>query len=157
MQTLSQSQLEAAMAAANDADASPEERAEMLMEMAMGMQQRPKSAQQLHDAVRSAATHSGPTPLEAHPSLLFARAHGAAQGGRTQEALALYLAAAREPRLAAAALQRPDQLPHTAGRVVFALFVVRHHEVVDSTSTGNSDHSGRRRRKPTSSCLELRT
>ena len=51
MQTLSQSQLEAAMAAANDADASPEERAEMLMEMAMGMQQRPKSAQQLHDAV----------------------------------------------------------------------------------------------------------
>lgn len=60
-------------------------------------------AQQLHDAVRSAATHSGPTPLEAHPSLLFARAHGAAQGGRTQEALALYLAAAREPRLAAAA------------------------------------------------------
>jgi mxaK protein len=60
-------------------------------------------AQQLQDAVRSATTHSGPTPLEAHPSLLFARAHGAAQAGRTQEALALYLAAARDPRLAAAA------------------------------------------------------
>ena len=51
MQTLSQSQLEAALAAADDADASPEERAEMLMEIAMGLQQRPKSAQQLHDAV----------------------------------------------------------------------------------------------------------
>jgi tetratricopeptide (TPR) repeat protein len=51
VQTLSQSQLDAALAAADDADASPEERAEMLMEIAMGMQQRPKSAQQLHDAV----------------------------------------------------------------------------------------------------------
>lgn len=51
MQTISQSQLEAALAAADDADASPEERAEMLMEIAMGMQQRPKSAKQLHDAV----------------------------------------------------------------------------------------------------------
>ncbi|EHR71126.1 hypothetical protein BurJ1DRAFT_2287 [Burkholderiales bacterium JOSHI_001] len=59
--------------------------------------------QQLRDAVRGAATHTGPTPLESHPSLLFARAHGAAQGAHTQEALALYLAAAREPRLAAAA------------------------------------------------------
>jgi tetratricopeptide (TPR) repeat protein len=51
LQTLSQSQFEAALAAADDGDASPEERAEMLMEIAMGMQQRPKSAQQLHDAV----------------------------------------------------------------------------------------------------------
>lgn len=51
MQTLSQSQFEAALAAADDADASTEERAEMLMEIAMGLQQRPKSAQQLHDAV----------------------------------------------------------------------------------------------------------
>lgn len=60
-------------------------------------------AQRLHEAVRESAGHRGPTPLDAHPSLLFARAHGAAQGGRTQEALALYLAAARDPRLAAAA------------------------------------------------------
>jgi tetratricopeptide (TPR) repeat protein len=51
LQTLSQSQFDAALAAADDPDASPEERAEMLMEIAMGMQQRPKSAQQLHDAV----------------------------------------------------------------------------------------------------------
>ena len=50
--TLSQSQLEAALSAANDVDASPEERAEMLMEIAMGLQQRPKDAQQLHDAVQ---------------------------------------------------------------------------------------------------------
>ena len=51
MQTLSQSQLEAALAAADDADASPQERAEMLMEIAMGMQLRPRSPRQLHDAV----------------------------------------------------------------------------------------------------------
>ena len=51
MQTLSQSQLDAALAAADDDDASPEERAEMLMEIAMGMQQVPKSPQQLADAI----------------------------------------------------------------------------------------------------------
>ena len=52
LQTLSESQFEAALNAAEDADASPEERAEMLMEIAMGLQARPKSAQQLADAVR---------------------------------------------------------------------------------------------------------
>ena len=51
MQTLSNTQFEAALNAAEDADALPEERAEMLMEIAMGMQARPKSAQQLTDAV----------------------------------------------------------------------------------------------------------
>jgi len=49
--TLSQSQLEAALSAADDMDASPEDRAEMLMEIAMGLQVRPKSQQQLADAV----------------------------------------------------------------------------------------------------------
>ena len=39
------------MAAAADADASPQERAEMLMEIAMGLQARPQSAQQLVDAI----------------------------------------------------------------------------------------------------------
>ncbi len=52
MQTLSHTQFEAALAAADDADASPEERAEMLMEIAMGLQSRPQSAQQLLDAVK---------------------------------------------------------------------------------------------------------
>jgi tetratricopeptide (TPR) repeat protein len=52
MQTLTQAQLQAALAAAEDDSAAPEERAEMLMEIAMGLQQRPDSAQQLHDAVR---------------------------------------------------------------------------------------------------------
>jgi tetratricopeptide (TPR) repeat protein len=51
LQTLSQSQLEAALNAAEDIDASPEERAEMLMEIAMGLQVRPKSPQQLADAM----------------------------------------------------------------------------------------------------------
>jgi tetratricopeptide (TPR) repeat protein len=48
---MSQSQLSAALAAADDASATAEERAEMLMEIAMGLQQRPKSVQQLHDAI----------------------------------------------------------------------------------------------------------
>lgn len=51
MQTLSQTQFESALKAAEDADASPEERAEMLMEIAMGLQSQPRSVQQLHDAV----------------------------------------------------------------------------------------------------------
>ena len=46
---------------------------------------------------------AGPTALDAHPSVQFAHAHAHAAAGRRQEALALYLAAAREPRLAAAA------------------------------------------------------
>lgn len=65
MQTLSQSQLDAALAAAEDADASAEERAEMLMEIAMGMQQRPKSAQQLHDAVALYERAQGLVPATA--------------------------------------------------------------------------------------------
>ncbi len=52
MQSLSRSQLEAALTAAEAADASPEERAEMLMEIAMGLQLRPKTAEPLHDAVQ---------------------------------------------------------------------------------------------------------
>ncbi|WP_428420350.1 hypothetical protein [Methylibium sp.] len=51
MQTLSQSQLQAALGAAEDAAASPQERAEMLMEIAMGLQRRPESAQQITDAI----------------------------------------------------------------------------------------------------------
>lgn len=51
MHTLSQSQWRAALAAAESADATPAERAEMLMEIAMGLQHRPASAQPLHDAI----------------------------------------------------------------------------------------------------------
>jgi tetratricopeptide (TPR) repeat protein len=44
-------ELKAALAAAEDATATPSERAEMLMEMAMGLQSRPKSVERLHFAV----------------------------------------------------------------------------------------------------------
>ena len=44
-------ELKAALAAAEDASATPSERAEMLMEMAMGLQHRPKSADPLRFAV----------------------------------------------------------------------------------------------------------
>jgi tetratricopeptide (TPR) repeat protein len=44
-------ELRAALAAAESEDASPAERAEMLMEIAMGFQRRPKSPDQLHAAV----------------------------------------------------------------------------------------------------------
>jgi tetratricopeptide (TPR) repeat protein len=46
-----QAELRAALTAADDASASPVERAEMLMEIAMGLQQRPKSPEQLVAAV----------------------------------------------------------------------------------------------------------
>ena len=45
------SEVRAALAAADDDGATPVERAEMLMEMAMGLQHRPKSADQLQSAV----------------------------------------------------------------------------------------------------------
>ena len=71
MQTLSQTQFEAALKAADDADASPAERAEMLMEIAMGLQSRPKSVQQLHDAVGLYERALAVAPAEA--ALLKAR------------------------------------------------------------------------------------
>ena len=50
-QSLAMSQFEAALQAVDADDASAEEKAEMLMEIAMGMQLRPKTADQLHQAV----------------------------------------------------------------------------------------------------------
>jgi tetratricopeptide (TPR) repeat protein len=71
LQTLAHSQFEAALAAAEDPDASPQERAEMLMEIAMGMQARPKSPQQLLDAVALYERAFAVAPAEA--ALLKAR------------------------------------------------------------------------------------
>ena len=47
MATLSDANFEAALKAVETEDASDEEKAEMLMEMAMGIQQKPKSAKQI--------------------------------------------------------------------------------------------------------------
>lgn len=52
MQTIAESQFAAALRAAQDPTASPDERAEMLMEIAMGLQLKPRSPHELHDAVR---------------------------------------------------------------------------------------------------------
>jgi tetratricopeptide (TPR) repeat protein len=49
--SLAQSQFEAALNAVETDSAGPEEKAEMLLEIAMGMQLRPKTATQLHSAV----------------------------------------------------------------------------------------------------------
>jgi tetratricopeptide (TPR) repeat protein len=49
--TLSTAQFEAALKAVESEDATPEEKAEMLMEIAMGMQQKPKTSRQLEEAV----------------------------------------------------------------------------------------------------------
>lgn len=51
VQTVAESQFAAALRTAEDPAASPEERAEMLMEIAMGLQVKPKSPKQLRDAV----------------------------------------------------------------------------------------------------------
>lgn len=50
-QSLSQSQFDAAMRAAEADNVQPEQRVEMLMEIAMSMQTRPKSTQELRDAI----------------------------------------------------------------------------------------------------------
>jgi tetratricopeptide (TPR) repeat protein len=65
MPTVAESQFAAALQAAEDPQASAEERAEMLMEMAMSLQLKPKSAQQLHDAVTlyGRALEQQPSPL----------------------------------------------------------------------------------------------
>jgi mxaK protein len=60
-------------------------------------------AQRFNAAIEAAARDAGPVPHAAAPMLQFARAHGAAAAGRAQEALTLYQAATRDPRLAAAA------------------------------------------------------
>ncbi len=51
MQTLSTSEFDAALRAVEQEESTAEEKAEMLMEIAMGMQSRPKTPQQLHQAV----------------------------------------------------------------------------------------------------------
>lgn len=51
VQTVAEAQFAAALRAAEDPAASPEERAEMLMEIAMSLQVKPKSSDQLRDAV----------------------------------------------------------------------------------------------------------
>ena len=51
MSTLSTAQFEAALKAVESEDATPEEKAEMLMEIAMGLQQKPKTSRQLEEAV----------------------------------------------------------------------------------------------------------
>ena len=49
--TLADEQVRAALTAIETEDASPSEKAEMLMEIAMGLQQQPKTPQQIHDAI----------------------------------------------------------------------------------------------------------
>jgi len=66
-QSLAMSQFEAALHAVETDDAGPQDKAEMLMEIAMGLQLRPKSAEQLHQAVdlyeRALATCPKDAPL----------------------------------------------------------------------------------------------
>lgn len=51
MRTLSDAQVEAALNAVEIDNATPEEKAEMLMEIAMGLQQKPQEAKQIEDAI----------------------------------------------------------------------------------------------------------
>lgn len=65
LSALSSSQFEAAIAAAESDTASAEEKAEMLMEIAMGMQARPKTPDQLHQAVALYERAVGTCPPDA--------------------------------------------------------------------------------------------
>ena len=69
--SMSVSDFNAALRAVESDEASPEEKAEMLMEIGMGMQTRPKSAQDLHQAVALYERALGLCPATA--SLLSAR------------------------------------------------------------------------------------
>jgi tetratricopeptide (TPR) repeat protein len=71
VQKLAEAQYAAALRAAEEPRSSPEERAEMLMEIAMGIQLRPASPQQLHDAL--ALYERALDTLTGHPGLLRAR------------------------------------------------------------------------------------
>ena len=68
VQTIAESQFAAALRTAEDPTASPDERAEMLMEIAMSLQVKPKSPEQLRDAVtlyRRALAETSATLLQA--------------------------------------------------------------------------------------------
>jgi tetratricopeptide (TPR) repeat protein len=81
--TLADAEVRAALAIAEDPSAHPGERAEMLMEIARGLQIKPRSPQQLHDAVtlyRRAATLAPP-----EATLLIARIR--AREGTAHQAL----------------------------------------------------------------------
>jgi len=69
--SLADAEVQAALAVADDLAAPPQERAEMLMEIARGLQLRPRSAQQLHDAVQ--LCRRAQALLPPGPSLLAAR------------------------------------------------------------------------------------
>ena len=81
--TLADAEFSAALATAEDPSAAPEERAEMLMEIAQGLQTRPRSPQQLHDAV--ALYRRALSLLPAGPGLLRARIE--AREGTAHQAL----------------------------------------------------------------------
>jgi tetratricopeptide (TPR) repeat protein len=80
---LSSTQFEAALNAAEDADTPPEQRAEMLMEIAMVLQARPKSSQQLADAVNLYERAHDVAP----PQALLLRARIVARMGTALQAL----------------------------------------------------------------------
>ena len=81
--SVADAEVQAALAVAEDPAAAPEERAEMLMEIARGLQIRPRSAQQLHDAVQ--LYRRAGTLLPAGFSLLAARIR--AREGTAHQAL----------------------------------------------------------------------
>ncbi|WP_049622881.1 hypothetical protein [Frateuria defendens] len=124
---LSDIQLRTALAMAEDSQASPAQRAEMLMEIAMGLQQRPRHARQLHDAI---ALYRRGRELAPPGSVLAARllaregtAHQALPDGGTaslRAALDCYEAA--RPRLAAqGGPAEQAELEMNAGLVLQAL------------------------------------
>lgn len=81
--TVASSQFAAALTAAEDPAASPEERAEMLMEIAMGLQHKPKSPDQLRDAVTLYQRALAEAPAHA----LLMQAHIRARMGTALQAI----------------------------------------------------------------------
>ncbi len=85
--SLSETQVRAALAAAEDPSASQAERAEMLMEIARGLQLKPRSARQLHDALALYQRALALLPESARDSDLLLAARIRAREGTAHQAL----------------------------------------------------------------------
>jgi tetratricopeptide (TPR) repeat protein len=126
--SVADAQVQAALALAEDESASPAERAEMLMEIARGLQIRPRTPKQLHDAVALYARALRLVPPEA--GLLAARirarlgtAHQALPdgGGAALESARECFEAARAPLAAAAAAEEVAEVDLNLGLVTQSL------------------------------------
>ena len=135
---LPEAQVGAAMAAAEDPTATPAERAEMLMEIAMGLQLKPRSPRQLHDALAlyERALELAPATAPLLTARILARKATALQalpgGGETLEAALDCYGAARGPLHAAAAAEEVAEIDMNLGLATQSLAGMQRARIQDA-------------------------